>query len=165
MVNYSKGKIYMIEPINKTDKGDIYIGSTTKEYLSQRMEYHRRDYNNYLNGYCTSRLTSYDLFNKYGIDNCKIILIELVDAKSKDELLQREAFHIRNNQCVNKCIPLRTKKEYYEDNKEEAKEYYKKNKERLLDKIKCECGSDYSLSHKSRHFKTIKHQAFISNKI
>ena len=41
MVNYSNGKIYKIE----SDLGDlIYIGSTTKYYLSQRMERHRFDY-------------------------------------------------------------------------------------------------------------------------
>ena len=42
--DYSKGKIYKIEPICDHDEGDIYIGSTTKEYLSQRMTLHRNDY-------------------------------------------------------------------------------------------------------------------------
>ena len=37
MVNYNNGKIYKIEPLNG-EEGDIYIGSTTKEYLSQRMD-------------------------------------------------------------------------------------------------------------------------------
>ena len=155
----------MIEPVNKIDEGDIYIGSTTKNYLSCRMEYHRRDYNNYLKGYCVSRLTSYELFKKYGIENCKIILIELVNANSKDELLQREAYHIKSTKCINKMVPMRTQKEYYQDHKEEAKEYYQKKKETLLEKIICECGSNYSLSHKSRHFKTIKHQAYTTKNI
>ena len=59
MVNYNKGKIYMIEPISDHDDGDVYIGSTTKQYLSQRMEFHRRDYKNFLNGILIRNLTSF----------------------------------------------------------------------------------------------------------
>ena len=36
------------------------------------------------------------LLKKYGIENCKIHLIELVDAKSKDDLESRESFYIGN---------------------------------------------------------------------
>ena len=38
MVNYDNGKIYKIKS-NQTNK--IYVGSTTKTYLSQRMDQHR----------------------------------------------------------------------------------------------------------------------------
>ena len=61
MVNYSNGKIYKIEPICDHEDGDVYIGSTTKQYLSQRMEYHRRDYNNYKKGVSSKTLTSFKL--------------------------------------------------------------------------------------------------------
>ena len=44
MVNYNNGKIYLIEPIDGED-GDVYVGSTTKIYLSQRMSEHRNSYN------------------------------------------------------------------------------------------------------------------------
>ena len=76
------------------------------------------------------------------------------------------------------------KKEYYQQNKEERtiknkeyrdthkeqikeyiKEYQKEHKEEIKikrnQKITCECGSPYTLHHKSRHFKTKKHQDFI----
>jgi hypothetical protein len=43
MTNYNNGKIYKIEPLNGED-GDIYIGSTTKKLLCQRMASHRYDY-------------------------------------------------------------------------------------------------------------------------
>ncbi len=47
MVNYENGKIYKIE----SHLGDkLYIGSTTKQYLSQRMDKHRTDYKQWLNG-------------------------------------------------------------------------------------------------------------------
>ena len=47
MVNYENGKIYKIE----SHSGDmIYIGSTTKKYLSQRMDTHRTDFKCWKNG-------------------------------------------------------------------------------------------------------------------
>ena len=138
MVNYSNGKVYKIQPICEYDEGDIYIGSTTKQYLSQRMDNHRREYKRWLRGTraCTK---SYDLFEKYGIENCEIILLEQVNAKSKDELIARESYYIRNLKCVNKYIPDRTKseygKEYRQNNREKIdkykKEYYQNNQEKL----------------------------------
>ena len=81
MVNYNNGKIYKIEPLNG-EEGDIYIGSTTKEYLSQRMDTHRSQYKCFLNGK-GDRTTSFNLFNKYGVSNCNIILLELVNVNIK----------------------------------------------------------------------------------
>jgi hypothetical protein len=136
MVNYSNGKVYKIEPLNG-EEGEIYIGSTTKELLSQRMTKHRGQYNEWLNGK-KAKTTSFDLFEKYGIENCKIILLELVNAKSKDELISREAFFIRSLKCVNKNIPDRTKKEYREDNKDKLKEkeYRENNKDKIKENYK-----------------------------
>lgn len=134
MTNYSNGKIYKIEPLNGED-GDVYIGSTTKEYLSQRMTAHRRDYKQYLDGkYHT--VTSFKLFDKYGIDNCRIILLELVNANSKDELLAREAHYIKSVACVNKVVPLQTMKEYRESNRDAISDYQKEYYEFNKDKIK-----------------------------
>jgi hypothetical protein len=187
MVNYSNGKIYKIEPVNG-EEGDIYIGSTTKKLLSQRMTKHRGDYKCWKNENGT-KTTSFDLFDKYGIDNCKIILLELVKAKSKDELHSRESFFIKSLECVNKNIPGRTYKEYKEDNeykikecqKECSKEYYKNNKDKRKEynennkekiqvkkkeysklEFNCNCGSTCRINDKARHFKTKKHQNFIS---
>ena len=92
MVNYENGKIYKIESY----KGDmIYIGSTTKEYLSQRMDTHRSSYKRWKNGKCHF-VTSFKIFDEYGIENCHIVLLESVLCDSKDELMSREAYHIRN---------------------------------------------------------------------
>jgi hypothetical protein len=172
MVNYSNGKIYKIEPISGED-GDIYIGSTTKKLLSQRMTKHRSDYKEWKNGTIT-KTTSFDLFEKYGLENCKIILLENLNANSKDELISREAFYIRTLKCVNKVIPDRTRKEYREDKKDEIKEYEKKHREEHkvyyieYDKIRrqktfiCVCGCTGKMNHKTRHEKTKKHLEFIS---
>ena len=134
--NYNKGKIYKIEPKCDYEEGDIYIGSTTKEYLSQRMTAHRGGFKSFKSGSRKHRLTSFNLFDKYGVENCDIILLELVEANSKDELVSREAHYIRTIKCVNRFVPLRTDKEYYHKNKVAINQ---KNKT----KITCECGSTF----------------------
>ena len=170
MVNYSNGKIYKIEPIVEHEEGDIYIGSTTKLYLSQRMDSHRSCYKQWKNGvqrYTSSHL----LFEKYGIENCNIFLIESVNANSKDELHAREKHYIKSLKCVNKVIPSRTNKEYRNDNKEEIKIRDKKYREANLDKIHafknkktdCPCGGSYTHCHKALHLRTIKHQNYIKS--
>ena len=185
MVNYSNGKIYKIEPIVEHEEGDIYIGSTTKLYLSQRMDSHRSCYKQWKNGvqrYTSSHL----LFEKYGIENCNILLIESVNANSKDELHAREKHYIKKMKCVNKVIPSRTKKEYKNDNKERLKikeqEYRDNHKEEIkirdkkyreanLDKIHafknkktdCPCGGSYTHCHKALHLRILKHQNYIKS--
>jgi len=134
MVNYGNGKIYKIE----SSLGDkIYIGSTTKEQLSQRMTAHRADYKKWKAGK-GGMVNSYQLFDEYGVENCKIVLLEDCPCETKDQLTAREAYYIRTLDCVNKCIPLRTNKEYYQDNKEKIAEriskYYQDNKEKIAEK-------------------------------
>ena len=90
--DYSKGKIYKIECLNG-DADDIYIGSTTKQFLSQRMTKHREDYRIWLNHdksinllpYRIKYLTSYKVFEKYGIENCIITLLESVNVNTLDD--------------------------------------------------------------------------------
>ena len=189
MVNYSNGKVYKIEPINGDD-GDVYFGSTTKEYLSQRMDTHRNNYKSYKNGHKNLLCSSFILFDKYGIENCNIVLLENVNAESKDQLTAREAYYIRNYKCVNKCIPLRKVKEYMDEyyiknrekivekgkiyreiNKEiiskRRKKIYEANKEitseKRKEKVTCECGSICRKDGLREHKKTIKHIDFINN--
>jgi len=128
MTNYQQGKIYKIEAINGDENDDIYIGSTTQQYLSQRMEKHRSGYKSWKEEK-RNYVTSFGLFDKHGVDNCRIVLIEVYPCNIKEELHAREAFHIRATKNVNKYIPLRTDKEYREDNKESIIEYRKKNYE------------------------------------
>lgn len=126
MVNYSNGKVYKIEPIQG---GDIYVGSTTKQYLSQRMDTHRKCYKQWKKGE-RGKTMSFDIFDKYGLENCQIILLENVNCNDKNELLAREAHWIKELNCLNKVIPLQTKKEYYEKNREiimDKKKIYRKN--------------------------------------
>ena len=176
---YKRGKIYKIIS-NQTN--DVYYGSTVEPYLTNRLSVHRCHYKTWLNGkynYTTS-------FEIVKFEDAKIILIENYPCDTKYELLAREQFYIENNVCVNKHQSLRTEsrsvydKEYYENNKEKISEYktqyYENNKEKLLqrqkkcqeknklklnEKLNCICGGKYTLTHKAKHEKTIKHQQFI----
>ena len=129
--DFSQGKIYRIEPVCEYEEGDIYIGSTTQDLLCKRLRNHRNGYNLWKNG-IGNRCMSYVLFDKYGMDRCKILLVENVNASSLDDLKSREAYYIRTLKCVNKCIPLRTQAEWRKDNKDKTKEknqiYNDKNK-------------------------------------
>ena len=132
MPDYSQGKIYNIQPIIEHEEHEIYIGSTSVKYLCERMGQHKRDYKKWTADAC-SKVMCYELFDKYGFDNCVITLIENVNANTKEELLQRERYYIQSMKCINKCVPLRTQKEYYIDNIEHAKNirklYYENHKE------------------------------------
>ena len=110
MVNYQNGKIYMIESLEGNCK---YYGSTT-QILSIRLATHKADIKKGKNPSSKEVL-------KY--QDAKILLVELYPCNSKMELEAKEAEYIRNNECVNKNIPQRTKKEYREENKEKIKEF------------------------------------------
>ena len=187
MVNYSNGKIYKIEPECDYDEGDIYIGSTTKKYLSQRMDLHRCHYKRWKIG-LQNKTTSYDIFDKYGLENCDIILLENVNASSNDELKAREAYYIKTLKCVNRCLPLRKideyimdnkdkilsyYKEYYQINKEDKfkklNEYYRNNSDKINEKRKntkfsCPCGSVcIRVRDKPKHERSLKHIQYMES--
>ena len=188
--NYSNGKIYKILPmVEDANDNDIYYGSTV-QLLCKRMDAHRSKYKAWKNGK-HHKISVFDIFDKYGVDNCKIYLVLNYPSETKEQLESKEGEYIRNNKCVNRCIAGRTKDEYYKDNKdilaakkvkyridnierlsEYFKEYYQKNKEAikqhikskseiLSEKHKCECGGCYTTKHKKKHFESHKHQNYI----
>jgi len=181
MTDYSKGKIYKIEPICEHEEGEIYIGSTIKDTLAQRMSSHRANYKIWKSGAIkTAHIRSFDLFDKFGIENCKIYLIELFPCNSRDELNSREGTFIRTLKCVNKAIAggqdyVEYKRQWYEKNKERNKErncqlkkvYRETNKlilnEKAKVKMQCICGSECRIADKSKHYRTKKHQNYILN--
>lgn len=172
MTKYDNGKIYKIE----SDLGDlIYIGSTTKERLSSRLAQHVYVYRNKPKDGVPKKgkspnYTSTILFDKYGVENCKIILIENYSCKSKDELTAREAHYIQTMQCVNKNSPAKFDwDKYYDKHKEELKARSKSwrinnlehVKKQSGEKIECACGSKFRRAELSVHLKTKKHLNFI----
>jgi hypothetical protein len=121
------GKIYKL-----VGSGLTYYGST-KAPLGTRKSQHNCDYNNFLLGK-KGYITAYDIIEKG--NDWDIELVE--DNIEKEQLLTREGFYIKNNECVNKQVAGRTKREYYEDNEEKMKAYKsqwaKDNRERIKQK-------------------------------
>ena len=129
-MDYSKSKIYKIESMCGSK---CYIGSTTKKFLSQRMSAHRENYRRWKSGKQSKFTAVFDIFDEFGVDNCRIYLIELCVCDSKDELRRRVGHQIKTLECVNKIISGQTKTEYNESHKEEtalkAKNYNESHKE------------------------------------
>ena len=122
-MNYQNGKIYTIRS-HQTPL--IYIGGTCTA-LRKRMHKHRSMYRMYLKG-SKKYISSFEIL-KY--DDAYIELLELCPCNMKIELDRREGQLIRSHDCVNKIIPGRTRKEYYQDNKDRIKQYYQDNKDRI----------------------------------
>jgi len=161
-----------------SDKGDkVYYGSTIID-PSKRFYIHKYAYS-YTESFCSS----FELFDLYGIDNCKLEVVEKCDISI---IRSCERWWIENNECVNKILPIKTeeeikqqKRQYREDHKEENKEYYRKYREEHQDILKeyyrkymaedekrhisivCECGGSYMPRHKTTHLKTKKHLKFL----
>ena len=171
MVNYQQGKIYKIE-CNVTDK--VYIGSTCKNTLAERLAQHVRNYKCYLNGK-SNYVSSFEILQNRNYD---IVLIEIYPCNSKDELHARERYHTNNIECINQYKnqgmynelgKLEYQKQYHEKNKdiknERSKAYRETNKEAINTKKKekhdCICGGKYTHVHKQQHIKSAKHQKYL----
>lgn len=142
MIDYSKGKIYKIVS-SQTEK--IYIGSTVKHKLCDRMSLHRNEYKKYKEGTKNKYISSFDIL-KYA--DAKIVLIESFPCTCKEELNAREQYYLD----ANKEHIVNWKNAYGID--------WKRRKERPKTKHECGCGMQYTQGHKKRHFKTKKHLAW-----
>jgi len=116
---------------------------------------------------------SFELFDKYGVENCKIMLLESVEAKSKDELRIKEQEYIEKLSCINQnraiCTSddkIRLNKQYYEKNRtvflKQRKEYRKINAEKIKLKKSLKyqciyCDNEFNYNHKSRHERSSRH--------
>ena len=177
---YQKGKIYLV-----TDVGynKFYYGSTC-EVLSTRMSRHRKQYKLFLQGK-NSRVSVYEIFDEFGLDNCKIELVEMFPSGCLEELRKREGYYIKNNQCVNKHIAGQSTKEYQAENKEQIlqqrRQHYQENREQHLEKVKiyqsehredilakkslkveCECGAIICKGDKAKHERTKRHLSIVN---
>jgi len=139
-MDYKNSKIYKITDIGYNK---MYIGSTTQP-LYKRLSKHKNDYKLWKKNGKVHKIMSYDLFDEFGIDNCKIELILEYACENRDQLHKKEGEYIKNNICVNKLIAGRTIKEYqqeyYQNNKqtilEQKKEYRQNNKQTIAEQKK-----------------------------
>ena len=91
----------------------------------------------------------FDLFDKYGLENCKIELIEHYPCENIDEQRKREGYHIQNEDCINKRVAGRDSKQYYREHIEWATEYNKQYRQANMEVLR-EKGKEYREKHKEK---------------
>jgi len=95
----------------------VYIGST--EDMERRFSVHKSNYKRWKNGsedYCSS-------FILFELGSVTMGVIEEFEFENRSERYLKERHYIENNECVNKNIPGRNKKEWLAANKEQIKVY------------------------------------------
>ena len=127
-VDYSKGKIYKI---TNDYNDDIYVGSTC-DSLVKRFSNHKMSSTNEEK----KRRKLYVLINEIGFNRFRIELICDYPCEDKYQLRQKEGEYIRQIGTLNIRIEGRTKKQRYEECKEQILEKHKQysidNKEKLF---------------------------------
>lgn len=174
------GNVYKIIT---NQSNECYIGSTTNE-LRYRFRDHKTHYEQWKRGDIKKTSCSYDLFEQYGLENCKIMLIKKYEVSDRKHLLAYEQLWINKLNPINKRsiinIPRFTQKfkykqeiqknpnynkdhyeRYLKNNPEQRKKKYEKNKEKMLEKrkerIECECGLKIQRGDIAKHKKTKNH--------
>lgn len=152
MPDYSKTTIYKL-CCNDTEIKDIYIGSTCN--FTQRRWCHKSTCNNE-NGNAYN-VKVYQFIREHGgFENWSMVMIHEQSVNNKLEKERLERTFIEDlKPSLNSQLPSRTQKEYRSDNKEQIRE-------QSSQKYDCECGGNYTHTHKQRHFRSAKHQKFIS---
>ena len=149
MVNYSKGLVYKL-CCNDTNITDIYVGSTTNfirrkcGHKSDCCNETSKEHNRYV----------YRFIRQHGgWSNWSMVLIrEYPDITNKKQLVKKERKYIdRLNATLNKVIPGRTDKEYYNDNHEDILEYHKNYYIKHADRIK-----KYQKDYNKQNFEYVK---------
>ena len=144
MVKQDNGKIFKVQDIG----GEmVYYGSTNESYLCRRMDSLRSQYNQWKGGKPCKGVV-FQIFEKYGIANCVIVLVENFVCDSKDELKARVSFYIQSNECVNKIASWTrsvSDKKYYIKHADEKQKYRDDNKEKS-----CEYSREYRINNKQR---------------
>jgi hypothetical protein len=135
-----EGDVYAIEA-NGTDK--LYIGSTILG-LTKRFRSHISSYKRFVKGKDNHFLTSFLLFDEFGVENCKIKLLLHYTCSSLEELHNKETEYIKEYKekglAVNKTMTgidsEEYAKKYRELNREKYNEYKKQYRIINKDKIK-----------------------------
>jgi hypothetical protein len=127
-----KGIIYKIV-CNET--GEVYYGSTQYS-VNKRITQHKSQCKRWKEGK-TNYTTSFQIIER---GNYSYSLIEIADCEDRKQLETRERMFIETNECINKTIPCRTMKEWYDENQdtiiEQRKTNYSKNKVQVKEHMK-----------------------------
>lgn len=174
------GKIYKI--ITGTSN-ECYVGSTF-EKLRYRLQRHKKNYQSWKENKTKNKtLSSVYMFDKYGIDECKIILIKEYQVVDRTHLEAYEQLWINKLNSINinptlNIVKLNARKNrekesnkirvktWMEENKEHRqaymKEYYQKTKEKYRESKTCGCGGKYSEAYYPAHCRTNRHKNWIA---
>ena len=122
--------------------GDDYYGSTVD--FQQRRRRHR-----------SGSTTASETIIQRG--NWTMTVVELVE---ESKMKERENYYITFYPCVNKYRSIGDK----DRRNLSQQDYYWRHKEQIDErnsqKFDCECGGKYTRCEKTRHYKSIRHQAF-----
>ena len=149
---YQNGKIYKVVD---SENNLCYIGST-KDPLEERFKSHLSKYKRKLEGSENiSNYTVFSIFDKYGIENCKIQLVKLFPCANKYFLEDEEGYEQSLTICVNKNRAGKFRKlgkaeyvkEWYNNNKKHSKQY----------------NADYEMKN-SQALKIYRQQYYLKNK-
>ena len=166
MKDFNKAFIYKI-----TNGVLDYYGSSADTYEKRK--------NNHISK--SNKCTSNKIINSdlpWSMD-----IIEWFPCSCAEELEDREAWYIANNECVNEHLPGAVRraggvkaydKQYYSNNAEKIKQQKKQRHAENADKINarqnvkhnCDvCGGKYTMTNKAKHFKSKKHQMAIAEAV
>lgn len=136
-INYANTIIYKLCCKNPEIK-DEYIGSTTN--ISKRKQQHKTSCNN-----PNVKDYNYKVYQfireNGGWENWSMVMVEDYKCENKLQACQRERYWIETlKSSLNTVIPLRTKQEWNESNKdkiaEQKKEYQLQNKDKIAEQNK-----------------------------
>jgi len=134
MTFYQNAIIYKLKHNEDYEDLNIYIGSTSN--FKNRKYQHKTNCNNENRKHYSSKVYEY-IRNNGGWDDWVMIPIEQYSCNSKKELEIKERYYIDLlRPTLNKQIPTRTLKEWYENNKEKIKEQCKEYREANKEKTK-----------------------------
>ena len=150
---FYNAKIYKL--IDNTND-NVYIGSCCSS-LKTRLSTHKCGFEIFL----FNNIKSYEIIkNKNYIKSFDIIkngdykieLLEDCDINTKYELLEREHFYIKNNECLNNKNTDISYKQYYNDNINKINDYQKEYCKKKIEKYT----RYYTRYNKSKHLKISK---------
>ena len=139
------GKVYKIIC---TQSDDVYIGSTFNT-LRDRWMAHKNRYKQYQKNN-SRNMSIHTYFDKYGIDNFKIILIK------EYEVIDRNHLETKEQLWLNKLKNINTQSAF-NPFRRSVKMEYQSRKKKINIRYNCKCGSSYYARHKAKHEKTKKH--------
>ena len=130
--DYSQSTIYKI-CCNDPAVSDVYVGSTTS--FSKRKNSHKTSCINARSKQHNTYVYQF-IRNNGSWENWNMVEVEAYCASTKRELEARERYWLEQlGATLNKKMPTRTKKQYYDENKEvlneKKKQYCEKNKEAI----------------------------------